>query len=122
MFGLSRAEAELNVSVRDPRLAACQQFNNAQPANQVYEQNQKVLNVLYLKQTRCIELNQTDTDALHAIAQQCLQTRVIEQRQILDLPQTLDILVSHLNSGVHILSSSRRDGGLPTSTKFVVIR
>lgn len=185
-----------NNDARAPFLDACEQFNNALPANQVYEQNQKILNALYLKQTRSIELNQSDIDALHAIAQQCLQTagrtksaaasmlpnggaqywrenpdeyicqqrgersgnlrtngvllspnpcsdilrvqfespftgditisdlsgRVIEQQQILDLSQTLDVLVGHLNSGVYILSSSSIDGGLPINAKFVVIR
>ncbi|HLP92899.1 MAG TPA: T9SS type A sorting domain-containing protein [Saprospiraceae bacterium] len=62
-----------NESVRLPLLAACEQFNNTLPANQAYEQNQKVLNALAIQQARGIELSETDKSALHAIAQQCTQ-------------------------------------------------
>lgn len=62
-----------NTSLRAPLLDACEQFNNALPANQIYEQNQKLLNTLAIQQARSIELTQADKNALHAIAQQCIQ-------------------------------------------------
>jgi len=62
-----------NITLREPLLTACQQFNNALPSNQVYEQNQKALNALIIKHARGLELTQTDKDTLHAIAQQCIQ-------------------------------------------------
>jgi hypothetical protein len=56
-----------------PLLDACQQFNNALPSNHVYEQNQKVLNALTIQNARGLELTQPDKEALHTIAQQCIQ-------------------------------------------------
>ncbi|MFN0213377.1 MAG: hypothetical protein ACKVT2_03910, partial [Saprospiraceae bacterium] len=47
--------------------------NNALPSNQVYEQNQKMLNTLAIQQMQGIELTQADKDAVHYIAQQCIQ-------------------------------------------------
>jgi len=60
-------------SLIPPLLDACQQFNNALPTNQVYEQNQKVLNALTIQHARGLELTQLDKEALHTIAQQCIQ-------------------------------------------------
>ncbi|MFN0213039.1 MAG: hypothetical protein ACKVT2_02180, partial [Saprospiraceae bacterium] len=57
-----------NISMRDPLPDACEQFNNALPSNQVYEQNQKMLNTLAIQQMQGIELTQADKDAVHYIA------------------------------------------------------
>ncbi|MDO8366728.1 MAG: T9SS type A sorting domain-containing protein [Saprospiraceae bacterium] len=62
-----------NTSVLSPLLAACSQFNNTLPANQIYEQNQKLLNALAIQKMQGMELSPANKDALHAIAQQCIQ-------------------------------------------------
>ena len=54
-------------------LNACEEFNNTLPENEMYEQNQKLLNALIIQQMRGMELSQTDKLALHTIAQQCTQ-------------------------------------------------
>lgn len=62
-----------SAGIRDSLLTACQQFNNTLPASQVYEQNQKFINAVTIKNIQGIELTQGAKDTLHGIAQQCLQ-------------------------------------------------
>lgn len=55
------------------KLDECEVANNSLPTNQIYEQNQKVINSIAIKRARGLELVQADIDALHSIAQQCSQ-------------------------------------------------
>jgi len=64
---------ELIDSLRHPVLSACEQFNDGLPENELYEQNQKILNALNLKQAWGNELDGADLEALHLIAQQCIE-------------------------------------------------
>jgi hypothetical protein len=63
----------VNTSAVASLLSTCTQYNNSLPANQVYEQNQKILNSLAIQQMLGVEFSQTNKNALHAIAQQCIQ-------------------------------------------------
>jgi hypothetical protein len=61
-----------NSSSREPILNALELINNALPANEVFEQNQKVINSIAINQARGLALSLQDSLALYAISQQCV--------------------------------------------------
>ncbi|MCC7466271.1 MAG: T9SS type A sorting domain-containing protein [Saprospiraceae bacterium] len=64
---------EQNSSAKEPILNALEVLNNTLPANQVFEQNQKVINAIAINQARGLAMSQQDSLALYAISQQCVQ-------------------------------------------------
>ena len=63
---------EQNSSSREPILNGLALINNALPANQVFEQNQKVINAIAINQARGLAISQQDSLALYTISQQCV--------------------------------------------------
>jgi hypothetical protein len=63
---------EQNLSSREPILNGLALINNALPANQVFEQNQKVINAIAINQARGLAISQQDSLALYSISQQCV--------------------------------------------------
>jgi hypothetical protein len=64
---------EQNLSSREPILNGLALINNALPANQVFEQNQKVINAIAINQARGLAISQQDSLALYTISQQCVE-------------------------------------------------